>query len=133
MLNHSDNFNVAFEHDDEGSSFVIRAVRDIKKGEELFNNYGDKNSVEMLLHYGFMPENRNDLILPFNLILNPTHTKYEEKLKMIAKGTHSRAVELSMDISNPNVVGMVSYMRFLQYDGSLDFFSPEKFPSQWKT
>ena len=39
MYNHSDNFNVAHNQDPE--NMIFRASRDIKKGEELYVNYGE--------------------------------------------------------------------------------------------
>ena len=38
MYNHSDNFNVAHNQDPE--NMIFTAARDIKKGEELYVNYG---------------------------------------------------------------------------------------------
>ena len=38
MYNHSDNFNVAHNQDPE--NMIYTAIRDIKKGEELYVNYG---------------------------------------------------------------------------------------------
>ena len=38
MYNHSDNFNVSHNQDPE--NMIYKAVRDIKKGEELYVNYG---------------------------------------------------------------------------------------------
>ena len=39
MYNHSDNFNVAHNQDPE--NMIYTAARDIKKGEELYVNYGE--------------------------------------------------------------------------------------------
>ena len=39
MYNHSDNFNVGHNQDPE--NMIFTAVRDIKKGEELYVNYGE--------------------------------------------------------------------------------------------
>ena len=40
MYNHSDNFNVGHNQDPE--NMIYKASRDIKKGEELYVNYGEK-------------------------------------------------------------------------------------------
>ena len=41
MYNHSDNHNI--EHDQDGKgNMIYKAGRDIKKGEELYVNYGQK-------------------------------------------------------------------------------------------
>jgi SET domain-containing protein len=39
LMNHSYNPNVEFDHDFKNGSIIFSALRDIKKGEELFINY----------------------------------------------------------------------------------------------
>ncbi len=42
LYNHDDNNNVRYLIDDDNKWFVVEALRDIKKGEELYNSYGSK-------------------------------------------------------------------------------------------
>jgi hypothetical protein len=56
LCNHSHNANCRYDILEEGD-VIILAERDIKKGEQLFIDYGpDKGSGEFLFNYGFIPE-----------------------------------------------------------------------------
>ena len=43
IYNHSDNPNAAWETDEENQIFVFKAIKDIKKDEEIFTYYGGSN------------------------------------------------------------------------------------------
>ena len=66
---------------------AISALKDIKDGEECYNNYGAKGNNVLWLSYGFVvPDNPNEMIsLPFDL--NPEDRMYEDKLSMLKKKT----------------------------------------------
>lgn len=53
LLNHSDNPNTIWGWDDSLDSFILVSTKNISKGEELVDNYGNKNNIELLLYYGF--------------------------------------------------------------------------------
>lgn len=53
LLNHSEIPNTLWYFDDDLDSFVLISTRNINKGEELTDNYGNKNNIELLLYYGF--------------------------------------------------------------------------------
>ena len=49
MLNHSKDFSVSWYFDNERKGFVMVAARDIKRGEECFDTYGDSKSNDLFL------------------------------------------------------------------------------------
>ena len=74
QFNHSlRNFNTRFREIVEEKVFVFFAECDIKKGDEILNNYGIESDLEMMLTHGFV-ENINDL----NEIVFPLHYLKEE-------------------------------------------------------
>ncbi len=42
LYNHDDNHNIGYSFDNVNSCIIFRALRDIKKGEELFDSYGEQ-------------------------------------------------------------------------------------------
>lgn len=48
IFNHSENNNVKFYKDDKNKIMIFEAVRDIKKGEELFTDYYDDIKDEII-------------------------------------------------------------------------------------
>lgn len=71
LLNHSFNPNCQIEgfyNSFENDSFVeVKAINDIKKGEELTLNYGDLSNYEYLMKYGFLNENNPFDVYPVSL------------------------------------------------------------------
>ena len=59
MLNHQspENASVRLSHSEESGTLSMIAVRDIAKGDEIFNTYGPLGNSELLRRYGFVEEN----------------------------------------------------------------------------
>lgn len=57
MLNHNRPPDAIWTYDDSIQGFKMTAARNIKKGQEIFDSYGEKSSYEFLLDYGFIYEN----------------------------------------------------------------------------
>jgi hypothetical protein len=66
LLNHSETPNTTWYFDDDLDSFVLASTKFIAKGEELCDNYGVKNNIELLLYYGFTIKSNPNPILSFN-------------------------------------------------------------------
>lgn len=63
MLNHARPPGVDWCYDDEAGAFLMRAARDLRAGEELFDSYGRKPNGRFFVHYGFaLPEGADDEI-----------------------------------------------------------------------
>tara|TARA_Y100000817_G_scaffold314681_1_gene314544 strand:+ start:175 stop:1284 length:1110 start_codon:yes stop_codon:yes gene_type:complete len=69
MMNHSDDYNVDWKYTEK--AFLMRALREIKKGEELYDSYGSKTNYENLLFYGMVLENNTDHDITYELIEIP--------------------------------------------------------------
>jgi hypothetical protein len=67
LINHSIEPNTTWYFDDNLDSFVLVSIRDINKNEELYDNYGAKNNIELLLYYGFTLDYNPNPILSFNI------------------------------------------------------------------
>ena len=53
LLNHSQNPNTTWYFDDKLKSFVVIATKDIKKNSEIYDSYGNKSNVQLIMYYGF--------------------------------------------------------------------------------
>lgn len=63
MINHSVKSNTTWYYDDEKKSFILEAIKNIPKGEEIVDDYGDKNNIDFLLYYGFtLKDNENPIL-----------------------------------------------------------------------
>lgn len=58
MINHSFESNTAWFYDDNIDCFILLATKDILKGMEILDDYGNKSNIDLLLFYGFtLPNN----------------------------------------------------------------------------
>lgn len=55
LLNHKNGVNVKWVAQNDQVCFITQEV--LKKGDEIFNNYGDKSNEDLLLSYGFTEDN----------------------------------------------------------------------------
>lgn len=55
LLNHKNDAQVKWTFEHDKACFI--SSESLKEGDEVFNNYGDKSSEDLLLSYGFLQEN----------------------------------------------------------------------------
>ncbi len=53
LFNHDNNYNTDFEYDEKNKGFILKAVKDIKSGEELTVSYGNESNINLFMNYGF--------------------------------------------------------------------------------
>ena len=54
LLNHKNDYNVNFYFDDHKDSMIVYAIKDINKGDEVINNYGEDNNIHLYTGYNFI-------------------------------------------------------------------------------
>lgn len=87
------NTNIVFSYDKDNKEFIIRAIKDIKKGEELNLDYGDHSNRDLLKNYGFSLDDNSrntnsveiDLESNDKLVLAPSNYGILENSKKIIK------------------------------------------------
>ena len=115
MLNHKRPRQTHWNFDDNSNSFVIKAVSNVKKGQEVFDSYGIKCNSRFLLNYGFTVENNEDN--EFKIILNLNEASPLFKEKMIFLGGKNYAKKFSLVINNPDKASpFFAFLRFILYN-----------------
>jgi len=84
LLNHSNKSNTYWYFDDKKDSFIVQATEDIPKNSEIFDSYGSKSNVQLVIYYGFSIKNNPHSQLTFtyknNLITLDKKSKLESML-----------------------------------------------------
>jgi hypothetical protein len=63
LFNHSNDSNTTWYFNDTRNSFILEATKNIKKGHEIFDSYGGKTNVQLLMYYAFtIPNNVNSIL-----------------------------------------------------------------------
>eukprot|EP00750_Incisomonas_marina_P026006 INCI586.2.p1 GENE.INCI586.2~~INCI586.2.p1 ORF type:complete len:598 (+),score=87.19 INCI586.2:309-2102(+) len=57
MMNHHEPRRTAWEYRDDDRAFVITSLDSFRAGSQITNSYGQKSASQLLLHYGFIPNN----------------------------------------------------------------------------
>ena len=57
LLNHSTKPNTTWFFDDDKKAFIVSATKNIPKNCEIYDSYGDKSNVELMMYYGFTIKN----------------------------------------------------------------------------
>ncbi|MCQ2817498.1 MAG: SET domain-containing histone-lysine N-methyltransferase [archaeon] len=133
MLNHKRPRETHWTFEDKDNAFVLSAIEDIQKGEEIFDSYGKKCNSRFLLNYGFTLENNEeDNEVKVTVEMEENIPKYEEK-KTIIKNSF-RKFSLKKDLLDFQTMAFISYLRFLFDDGDLEkyksntIWKEDKFP-----
>ena len=59
MLNHKRPRQTNWTYTDDREGFIITALEDIKRGEQVYDSYGKKCNTRFLLNYGFINLNND--------------------------------------------------------------------------
>ena len=65
MLNHRRPRQTSWSYTDDRRGFIIEALEDIKRGEQVNDSYGKKCNTRFLLNYGFINLNNDANEYPF--------------------------------------------------------------------
>lgn len=87
MLNHSSEVETFLDYDKSSLGVVFTTDRTYQPGEQVFISYGKKSNGELLLSYGFVPNegtNPNDSV-ELSLSLDKSDFCYQEKLEALQK------------------------------------------------
>ena len=57
LLNHSQKPNTTWFFDDSKKVFVVKATKNIPKNTEIFDSYGSKTNIQLIMYYGFSINN----------------------------------------------------------------------------
>ena len=89
MLNHKRPRQTAWTYTDEREGFIIEALEDIKRGEQIFDSYGKKCNTRFLLNYGFINLDNDANEFPLTVIIDQSDKFYQQKVEMLT-GTTKR-------------------------------------------
>ena len=115
LLNHSENPNTTWKYDDSKKAFIVIATKYIPKKTEIFDSYGNKSNVQLMMYYGFsikdnknsslFVKNKHNLIeLNYNNSSKPLSKDDIHKLKKILK--HHEYIIKNKHINDINILNI---------------------------
>jgi histone-lysine N-methyltransferase SETD3 len=119
MLNHKRPRQTTWNYTDDRRGFVIDALDDIKRGEQVYDSYGKKCNSRFFLNYGFINLDNDADEYPFKIFYNP-----EDKMKQIKQDMIKTQAEFMkfrvVDNLNERIMHeLLSWLRFVEYDDNI--------------
>lgn len=119
MLNHRRPRQTSWQYCDKREGFIIEALEDIKRGDQIYDSYGKKCNTRFLLNYGFINLNNDGNEFPFKMQLEGTDPLWKAKNDMLGTALSKRTYRVMADLTEDATTKFMSYCRFCEYDGDM--------------
>ena len=125
LLNHKRPKQTQWYYDDNLDSFVIQAIEDIKEGNEIFDSYGKKTNARFLLNYGFCLDDNDTSEYLLTVNFNEKYPFFDAKKKIFKNyydndNKINRNFCLNNNLYESQIVELLSFLRFILYDGDIE-------------
>eukprot|EP00826_Nyctotherus_ovalis_P015931 TRINITY_DN14574_c0_g1_i10.p1 TRINITY_DN14574_c0_g1~~TRINITY_DN14574_c0_g1_i10.p1 ORF type:complete len:244 (-),score=60.71 TRINITY_DN14574_c0_g1_i10:1049-1780(-) len=134
IVPYADMFNYKYRNEmtlwnfaSESNSFVIKAKCDICAGEEIFVHYGNKPNSSFFQFYGFVVDNNENNEVSLQVSLQPEDKLKAQKTAMMQKKEAKRKFKLTEKTDDEQFEQLMSYLRFIVFDGSAEELENVKF------
>lgn len=114
MLNHRRPRQTSWNYDQERGGFVIEALENICRGEEVLDSYGKKCNSRFLLNYGFINRNNDANEYPFKVKLRESDEHFAVKKNLMESG--SQTFRLQTDLTEVTFSNFLGTMRFVELE-----------------
>ena len=128
MLNHKRPRQTSWTYTDDREGFIIEALEDIKRGDQIYDSYGKKCNTRFLLNYGFINLDNDANEYPLNVELDTFDVNHQQKVEILS-GTTKRLFRVQADLEEPIVSRFISFVRFQVFDENIALLHQIK--SQW--
>lgn len=119
MLNHKRPKQTSWTYSDEKGGFVIEALKDIPRNEQVYDSYGKKCNSRFFLNYGFIVENNDGNEVPIKIFYPESDDKKEMKKEMINDASEFKKFRVT-DNFNENIMHeFMSWLRFVEFDENI--------------
>ena len=82
MLNHKRPRQTSWTYTDDREGFIIEALEDIKRGEQVYDSYGKKCNTRFLLNYGFINLDNDANEYPFTIKMADDDPFAQQKMEI---------------------------------------------------
>jgi histone-lysine N-methyltransferase SETD3 len=110
MLNHRRPRQTSWNYDQDKGGFVIEALEDINRGDEVLDSYGKKCNSRFLLNYGFINRNNDANEYPFKVVLNEQDEHFNIKKSLL--NSTFQTFRLQADLSEQVFSEFLGVLRF---------------------
>ena len=119
MLNHKRPRQTTWNYTDDRRGFVIDALDDIKRGEQVYDSYGKKCNSRFFLNYGFINLNNDANEVPVRIFYHHDDKMKQVKQDMIKDHAEFKKFRVVDNFNERIMQEMLSWLRFVEYDENI--------------
>ena len=119
MLNHKRPRQTSWSYTDDRRGFIIEALEDIKRGEQVYDSYGKKCNTRFLLNYGFINLNNDANEYPFTVRMSPDDVFAQQKCEILNTNVVQRNFRVQVNFEEPIMSKFISFIRFVEFNENI--------------
>lgn len=130
MLNHKRPRQTSWTYTDDRQGFIIEALEDIKRGEQVYDSYGKKCNTRFLLNYGFINLDNDANEYPITVKMADDDQFASQKQEMLSMQQVQRVFRVQVNFEEPIMNKFISFLRFVEFDENIALLHQIK--GQWQ-
>jgi len=120
MLNHKRPIQTRWFYTDDRQGFVIEALEDIKRGDQVYDSYGKKCNTRFLLNYGFINLDNDANEYPFPVRMAEDDKFATQKMELLnGQMVQYKTFRVQVNFEESIMSRFISYMRFVEFDENI--------------
>ena len=119
MLNHKRPRQTSWSYTDDRRGFIIEALEDIKRGEQVYDSYGKKCNTRFLLNYGFINLNNDANEYPFTVRMSPDDVFAQQKCEILNTNVVQRNFRVQVNFEEAIMSKFISFLRFVEFNENI--------------
>jgi len=119
MLNHKRPKQTSWTYSDEKNGFVIEALKDIDRNDQVYDSYGKKCNSRFFLNYGFIVEQNDGNEVPIKIYYPESDDKKDMKREMINDMSEFKKFRVTGNFNENVMHEFMSWLRFVEYDENI--------------
>ena len=130
MLNHKRPRQTSWTYTDDRQGFIIEAMEDIRRGDQVYDSYGKKCNTRFLLNYGFINPNNDANEVWLTVVIGEDSPFFKQKAEMLGGESMSKVFRVQTDFNEPVFYRFISFLRFAEFDENIALLYQIK--GQWQ-
>jgi histone-lysine N-methyltransferase SETD3 len=119
MLNHKRPKQTSWTYTDEKGGFVIEALQDVERNDQVYDSYGKKCNSRFFLNYGFIVENNDGNEVPIKVYYPSIDEFKNMKMEMINDNSDFKKFRVTGNFNDNIMHEFLSWLRFVEYDENI--------------
>lgn len=114
MLNHRRPKQTSWSYDQQRGGFVIEALEEIPRGEQVYDSYGKKCNSRFFLNYGFIVLNNDGNEVALKVPYDDADPLKQAKEQLIGETLGTKTFRIMIAYSETIVQEFLGHLRFIE-------------------